>query len=315
MNRAQRFGAAFLLCASFGTGLVAIRVGVGYFPPITFTTLRLTVAAIAFLILMAVMRRRMRWERCFVLNVVLLGILGVGIPFITAASALRLISSTLLSILLNLIPVFSMVLAHFFLPDERLTRQTVVGLTMAVVGASVVVWGGSSAVDVVDNPRAVWLGPLLAVAGALSVSCGNILARRLKDEDTLVVTGGQVLVGLALVLPLALLSEGLPALRAIAWQGWAAMLWAALVGCFTGYSMSFFMIRRFGVMVTAVASTATPLFTAVVGMVLLHEVITPLMVFGGLCLIGGVLVVNVASGVDAGRGPGDFTSLKAGRGE
>ena len=79
--------------------------------------------------------------------------------------------------------------------------------------------------------------------------------------------------------------------------------------------MSFFMIRRFGVMVTAVASTATPLFTAVVGMVLLHEVITPLMVFGGLCLIGGVLVVNVASGVDAGRGPGDFTSLKAGRGE
>jgi len=109
MNRAQRFGAAFLLCASFGTGLVAIRVGVGYFPPITFAALRLTAASVSFLILLALTRRRVRRERRFVfcLNVALLGTLSIGLPAMAAAFALRLVSSTLFSILLNLIPVFS----------------------------------------------------------------------------------------------------------------------------------------------------------------------------------------------------------------
>jgi len=316
MNRAQRFGAAFLLCASFGTGLVAIRVGVGYFPPITFAALRLTAASVSFLILLALTRRRVRRERRFVfcLNVALLGTLSIGLPAMAAAFALRLVSSTLFSILLNLIPVFSVTLAHFFLPNERLTWRTVAGMAAAIFGASLVVWGGSGAIDVADDPQAVWLGPLLAVSTAFSVACSNILARRLKDEDTLIVTGGQVLTGLVVTLPLALLIEGRPELRTVAWQGWASVFWSGIIGIFLGYLMSFFMIRRFGVTVTAIASTATPLFTAVVGTVLLHEAITPLMVVGALCLIGGVLVVNIASGVDVGRRPGDSTSLKAGRG-
>jgi len=294
MNWTERFGTALLLSASFGTGLAAIRVGVGYFPPITFTVLRLIVAAVAFLALLAVTHRRVRRESRFLVNVALLGMLGIGVPFITAAFAMRLISSTLVAILLNLIPVFSVVLAHFFLPDEPLTWQTVMGVTAAIFGASVVVWGSSGTVDVADNPQAMWLGLLLIVFNSLSVACANILARRLKDEDTLVVTGGQVLFGLTMVLPLALLIEGRPELHGLAWQGWMAVLWAGLIGCFLGYATSFFMISRFGVTFTSVASTATPLFTAVVGTVLLHEVVTPLMVVGALCLVGGVLTVNRA---------------------
>ena len=300
MAWARRLGAASLMCASFGTGLAAIQVGVRYFPPITFSALRLVVAAVAFLVLLAATRRRVRWERRLVFLIALLGTLSIGLAALAVAFALRLISSTRLSILLNLIPVFSVLLAHFLLPDEHLTRPMVIGVILAVAGASVVVWSSPGAAGESDQARSVWPGVLLAVLCAFSIACSNILARRLKGEDTLHVTGGQVLTGLALLLPLALATAGKSGPVISTWQAWAAVCWSGLVGIFLGYLLTFSLIQRFGVMFTSAASAATPLFTALVGIVLLREVITPRMAIGALMLIGGVLIVNAAP-QDGGR--------------
>jgi probable blue pigment (indigoidine) exporter len=140
------------------------------------------------------------------------------------------------------------------------------------------------------------VGTLLIVGNALSIAVSNILLRRrLKDEDMLVVTGGQMTVGLLVVAPFALLLEGVPQLGGVEWQGWAALLWAALVAAFLGYSISFMMLRRWGVTTAAVASTGTPLVTATAGALLLGERLTPLMALGGLALIGGVLVVLIGA--------------------
>ena len=294
-NWARALGAACLLSASFGTGLVAMRVGIGYFPTVTFTALRLTGALVAFFALMVARRRRMRWERRFVIRVALLGILSVAFPSITVALALRLISSTFTSILLNLAPVFSAILAHFLLPDERLTWLVVVGVALAVVGASVVVWASTDVRGVEDASRTVWLGVLFTVSAALSIAYASILARRLETEDALVATGGQMLASLALVLPLALIVEGPHVQYPAAWQGWAALLWSGLIGIFLGNVVRYTMIRRFGVTFTATSRTAVPLFAALAGVVLLNETVTLPMVVGALILIAGVAAVNRAS--------------------
>jgi drug/metabolite transporter (DMT)-like permease len=292
MRRTRIVGAGVLLCTCFGTGLVAIRVGVSYLPPITFTMVRLGVIVVAFVLLLAVTRRAVDWTGRLVRNVALVGVLNVGLPYMLSAQALRLVSSTLLSILMNLIPVFSVILAHFFLADERLTPRTGLGVGAAVGGASLVVWGGAGAVGAAESLRALWLGTLLIVANALSVATSNVLLRRrLAGDDALVVTGGQMTVGLLTVTPFALALEGMPRLTGLSWQGWVALLWSALVGAFLGYSVSFLMLRRWGVTTTAVASTGTPLVTAIAGALLLGERLTPLMALGGLVLIGGVLMV------------------------
>ena len=66
----------------------------------------------------------------------LVGLLNVGLPYTLSAITLQLVNSTLYSILMNLIPVFSVVLAHFFLPDEQLTRRKALGVAAAVAGAT-----------------------------------------------------------------------------------------------------------------------------------------------------------------------------------
>jgi drug/metabolite transporter (DMT)-like permease len=290
----KRLGLALLLSGSFGTGLVAIRVGVGHFPPLTFTALRLLAVAVAFLTLLIATRRRFRLQASLLRLVALLGVLNVAIPYTISALAMRMISSTLVSILLNMIPVFSVLLAHIFLPDERLTPGKLAGVAVAVLGASLVVWGSSRASGAVAWPGALWAGSLLTVVNALSVASSNVILRRkMKTGDGLVVTGGQMVFGLLLVLPLSLLVEGRPDLGGVTWDGWMAVVWTSLVGCLLAYSLSFYMIRRFGVTLAAVASTGTPLVTAAIGTLFLGETLTLLMGIGALCVIVGVLIVNL----------------------
>jgi drug/metabolite transporter (DMT)-like permease len=272
-----------------------MRVGVGFFPIVTFTAIRLAVALIAFFALLAATGRQMRWERRFLVRVVPLGILSVAFPSITVALALRLISSTFASILLNLAPVFSAILAHLLLPDERLTWLLVVGVALAVAGASAVVWASSDTRGAEHAAPAVWLGVSFVVAAALSIAYASILARRLGTEDALVVTGGQMLASFAVVMPLALIVEG-PRVRYLApWQGWAGLIWSGLIGVFLGNAVRYTMIRRFGVTFAATSRTAVPLFAALTGILLLDETVTPLMIIGGLVLIAGVVVANRAS--------------------
>ena len=77
----------------------------------------------------------------------------------------------------------------------------------------------------------------------------------------------------------------------VAWQGWLALLWAALIGGVLGAMSVFRMIRRWGVTTMSIGSTGVALVTAIVGVLLLGETLTAAMVIGGLILIGGVLVV------------------------
>lgn len=299
MKKARVAGAAVLLCTCFGTGLVAIRVGVSHLPPLSFTMLRLGLIVCAFLLLLAFARRTVRRDGHFLRNLVLVGVLNVGLPYMLSAQALRLVSSTLLSILMNMIPVFTVLLAHFFVPGERLTPRTGLGVLAAVAGASIVVWAGAGAPGAVASPGALGLGVVLIVANALSVSVSNILLRmRLHGEDGLVVTGGQMTVGLLVVVPFALLLEGAPRLGGVAWQGWAAAAWAGLIGAFVGYGLSFLMIQRWGVTTTAISSTGVPLVTALAGALLLDERLTVMMALGGILLIAGVLGVILGAQAD-----------------
>jgi drug/metabolite transporter (DMT)-like permease len=207
--------------------------------------------------------------------------------------------------------VFSVVLAHFFLPDERLSARTALGVGAAVAGACIVVWGGAGVTGVAEDLRGLWLGTVLIIANALSVAVSSVLVRRrLVGEDGLVVTGGQMAVGLLIVTPFALLIEGPPQLAGVPTQGWVALLWAALIGAFLGYAVLFLMIRRWGVTTTAVSSTAVPLVTAIAGTLLLDERLTPLMVVGGLVLVGGVLIVVLGGRMRPGEPSG---GLETGR--
>lgn len=156
---------------------------------------------------------------------------------------------------------------------ERFSRWRVGWGIVGVAGVGMVVLGPGAGLDLV--------GVLAGVGGALSMGLGVVLTKRWgrpQGVGALTLAGWQLAVGgLVLLLP-ALLIEGLPAhIDAPAVAGY---LWLGLVGGLITYSLWFAGIRRLPVTATALLGLLSPLVAAVLGTVLLGEVLTPVQLLG-----------------------------------
>jgi drug/metabolite transporter (DMT)-like permease len=114
---------------------------------------------------------------------------------------------------------------------------------------------------------------------------------RLREENVLVLTAGQVFASLALLVPVALVVEGVPTLD-YSWQAWGAMAAAAFGGPVAGFAVVFYLIHRYSASLAGMAGIATPLFSALIGVAFLNEVVTAPILAGMMLVLLGVWSLN-----------------------
>src|SRR5688572_20747492 len=127
-----------LLCCIWGSTWLFIKLGLEDLPPLTFAGIRFLIAsAILFAIVaargLALPRRRSDW---FLLAVT--GILAFSLNYGLLFWGEQYISSGLAALLQATIPAFGLVIAHFYLPGERMTRAKIAGVVLGVCGVGVV---------------------------------------------------------------------------------------------------------------------------------------------------------------------------------
>src|SRR4051812_23429337 len=118
----------------WGSAFMFMKIAVATVPPATLVASRLILAAI---ILYAVMRARglrlpppgRRW-----LAFIALGVLGNCLPFFLIAWGQQTIDSALAGILISVMPLATMVLAHFFVAGEHLTSRRALGFAIGFAG-------------------------------------------------------------------------------------------------------------------------------------------------------------------------------------
>ncbi len=119
-----------LLGVVFGTTLIASRFSVGQFSATTYIGLRLTLSSLGFALIYTLRigkgncpRGKELWKHS-----IILGILGTAIPMTGIVASLQYLSSGMASILITINPAIIVLLAHFFLSDEQLTRRKGLGV-------------------------------------------------------------------------------------------------------------------------------------------------------------------------------------------
>jgi drug/metabolite transporter (DMT)-like permease len=129
------------------------------------------------------------------------------------------------------------------------------------------------------------------------------MKKRLSEQDSTVVTAGQVLFSLPLVLILAITGPLLPEtspvhesampLAAIPPMGWLVIVYTALLGSYLGYLILFVLIKRYGATSGALPGYVIPVVAALGGALLLGEIITVPLVFGASLVLLGVFLTSV----------------------
>lgn len=280
-----------LLGLFFGSSLVVSRFSVGQFAPAAYIGIRMVIASLMSLGLYALVTGRrvprdpVLWKRAG-----LLGVFGTAVPMTCVVSSLQYQSSGVASLLLTTGPALTIVLAHWILPDELLNKRKIFGVCLALGGALLLALSGESGLPNVT--RADPKGYLLVVLGMISSSIMIIYARKyLRDYDAFDVGSVRLFATAITMMPFALLTVGFD-LSAVDGAGVAGLLYAAVVGTFLGFMLSFYTIKRFGATPAVMTTYIIPIVAGVGGVLLLDEEITVTMVIGMIVIASGIGLIQ-----------------------
>jgi drug/metabolite transporter (DMT)-like permease len=276
----------------FGTTIVISRFSIGQFSPTTYIGLRLAIVSLGFGVVYALQLGKRNWPKDTSLwgRGFLLGLLGTAIPMTGIVTSLQYLSSGLTSILITVNPAFTVLLAHFFLEDEPLTRRKGGGVLLALSGAVLLTLLGETGIP--DVSRGNPSGYLLVMGAMLSGSSMTVYARKfMQADDAFDITAIRMFSGALIVIPFSLAFTGFDVSQ-VNMQGVVALFYAAIVGTFLGMLLSFYNIQKFGATAAVMTAYIIPVVTVLTGVLLLDEQITWGMV-GGMLLIGlGVWMIN-----------------------
>ncbi len=145
----------------------------------TLLPLRMTFAMVTLAVVMAVWRRfwtanPRAWRRGLVL-----GTVAMAFPMTVMTLALEELPISLGSLLIALVPLSTIVAAHFLVEGERFQVRSLPGLLIALAGTGVLVGVGGDSVAGVGN---LWLGVALMFIGVALAGVGGALSRRFALE-------------------------------------------------------------------------------------------------------------------------------------
>ncbi len=280
-----------ILGVMFGTTLVASRFSVGQFSTTTYIGLRLTLSAMGFGVIYLLRIGKRTWPRSRQLwkHSIVLGVLGTAIPMTGIVASLQYLSSGLASMLITVNPAITVVLAHFFLTDERLTVRKRLGVLSALSGAVMLAALGESGLTDVQGSL---LGYLMVFGAMIFASAMTIYTRKYMQEfDTVDVTGIRMLTAALVVMPLSIIFEGFD-LSQVNSQGVFVLIYAAIFGTFLGMLLSLYNIQCFGATAAVMAAYVIPIVAMLTGVFLLGEQITIGMLGGMGLIMAGVWSIN-----------------------
>ena len=268
--------AGFGTIGIFGKLAVAIDLDLATLLPVRFTIATLVVVALAAGRGWAFPESERDW----------LATLALGVTY-TAMTlcffvSLRFLTAGIATIVLYTYPTFVVALSALFL-GERVTARKLIALGLATGGIALVVGVGVADID----PLGVGLALGAAVCYAVYTTGSRMLSPSISSRPLMV----GVLVGTTgSMLVYGVLDGGLalPAGR----DEWSIVLGLALVSTVLPHLLFYEGVSRLQASRVGVVSTAEPVVTVVLGVILLGEVVTLTVLAGGLLVLCGVLVVQ-----------------------
>jgi drug/metabolite transporter (DMT)-like permease len=273
------------LAALWGGSFLFMRIAAGPFGPAPLIALRVGLAAVALLPLLAV-RGELADLRRHARPIFVIGIMNSALPFCLFAYAVLSVSAGFAAILNATAPLFAALVAYLWI-GEKLTPLRVAGLAVGFIGVIVLVWDKAS-----FHPG----GSGYAIAAGLAASlCYGISAsytkRRLNGVSPLAIATGSQVAAAIVLSPFAVL------LRPAQWPApgvWGSVL-ALAIGCTAvAYILYFRLIVHVGPSKAIAVTFLIPVFGMIWGAMFLDEVPTLSMLAGcAIILFGTALATGV----------------------
>jgi len=269
---------AFLWGASFFVNEVAVRA----LPTVTVVVARVAIAAI---ILHAALRAgglRMPWDAHLWRTLFAMALINNVLPFSLIVWGQSHIASGLAAIVNATTPLFTVMIAHGFTSDERLTRGRLAGIIIGLSGVAVMI-----GMDALRNLGVNVIAQLSVLGGAMCYATAAVFGRRFRNMNItpMQTATGQVTAASIILVPVMLLVDrpwtfSVPGVEVI-----GALIAVASLSTALAYVLYFQLLARAGATNVLLVTFLVPVVAILLGVSVLGEVLYPQHVFG-MALIG-----------------------------
>ncbi len=210
----------------------------------------------------------------------------LGLHFAAWISSFRYTSVASSVVIISMAPVFVGLGSWLFL-RERLRLRTAAGIALAAVGSVIIGLGDLSL------GQHVFLGDLLALAGAVFVACYLMIGRKVRGRRSLTVYIALVY-GVAMVTLLLIVLIARQPMFGHSWQAYGWTLALALGPQVAGHSTLNWALSYLSATFVSIVMLAEPIGSGILAFVILGEAITWSTAAGAALVLSGVFIASQA---------------------
>lgn len=269
----------------WGGGFVATKVALDDMPPFLLAGVRFAISSLIVAICGILTKEKLMPQRNEVFPLLIVAVLfsaqictfNLGMKYTLAGRS---------SILMSMNPIFVTVLAHFFIPNDRLNIKKIIGLALAFFGMLVVFR------DKINVSQTRVIGDIVMIISAFLVSTMTIITKRIvQNINTYKLLFWEMLIGLIPFFGLSFIFED------FSWDNIninliiSTLYMALIISGFT-FILWTLLLKRYSASKLSVFIFIMPIFGIGLSAIMLHDPITAYLVIGTILIAAGIYIVN-----------------------
>lgn len=289
MSSTRQIILLLLLACAWSPSFLFIKLAVQEIAPITVVALRVSIGALLLLPLLwwrgvSLPKSKSFWMKSFIM-----ALFSSTLPFCLFCYAETSIESALAAIINGTTPMFTALLAHLFIPNDRLHLQKILGIGLSIGGLLLLF-----APNIREGFHGDLSGMVAATGASISYGISHVLAKKtMVGQKPFVAPTAQLIASFFLLLPL------------LAWQGTLStipmlpsasaitgVLGLAFVGTFIAFIVYYKLLEVSGPTAISMVSCCFPVGGMLLGYLFLGETLAFSGVAAALLILMGIITVN-----------------------
>ncbi len=291
MSPIRRLFLIMALTAMWSPSFLFIKLAVAEISPITVAMVRVSIAAVILSLILFFRKGRLPTDLTFWIHSAAMAFFASVVPFCLFCYAEQTIESALAAILNGCSPMFTALLAHRFLPSDRLHAQKVVGISLGVVGLLLLF-----APNIAGGLNGTLYGMGAAATAAFCYAVSHVYGKKYQvGFAPFVAPTSQLLCSALMLIPLAFIYEdplslAMPSVKAI-----MGVLGLSLFGTILAFIIYYKLLDHCGPTAISMVACFFPVCGMLLGFVFLGEslswggLLASFLIFLGLAIVNEVI--------------------------
>ncbi len=266
-----------------------IKIALNEVSPVTLVAFRVVLgflfgAAVVLIQKVKLPRDKKEW-----IPFVVIGITNFAAPFFLISWGERTVDSSVAAIIDSTVPLFTIVLAHFLLKDDKMTSSKIIGLLIGFAGVIILLSKN------ISNSSSNLLGEGAIVLASLCYAGSAVYIRKTTQNTPRILRStGPMFFASIFMWSAVFITEkqfSIPTFK----MTWIALLFLGIVGSGFAFILVFYLIHEIGPTRTTMVTYIFPLGGIILGVIILHEQITWQLITGGILIIASLAAANIKS--------------------